>query len=50
MLDALDHAVVTFDNLSAGFRDAVLGGEIVRGSCGNTFIFIIPSKFGHLGI
>jgi UDP-glucose 4-epimerase len=25
------HAVVTFDNLSSGFRDAVLGGEFVKG-------------------
>jgi UDP-glucose 4-epimerase len=32
MLDALDHEVVTFDDLSAGFRDAVLGGEFVQGS------------------
>jgi UDP-glucose 4-epimerase len=29
MLDAFGHAVVTFDDLSAGFRDAVLGGEFV---------------------
>ncbi len=32
MLDALGHTVVTFDDLSAGFRDAVLGGEFVQGS------------------
>lgn len=32
MLDELGHAVVTFDDLSAGFRDAVLGGEFVQGS------------------
>lgn len=32
MLDALGHAVVTFDDLSTGFRDAVLGGEFVQGS------------------
>lgn len=32
MLDALGHAVVTFDDLSTGFRDAVLGGELVRDS------------------
>ncbi len=25
------HAIVTFDNLSSGFRDAVLGGEFVQG-------------------
>ena len=25
------HSVVTFDNLSSGFRDAVLGGEFVKG-------------------
>jgi len=25
------HAVVTFDNLSSGFRDAVLGGDFVKG-------------------
>lgn len=31
MLDSLGHAVVTFDDLSAGFRDAVLGGEFVQG-------------------
>lgn len=32
MLAKLGHAVVTFDDLSAGFRDAVLGGEFVQGS------------------
>lgn len=32
MLDSLGHAVVTFDDLSAGFRDAVLGGKFVQGS------------------
>ncbi len=32
MLDQLGHAVLAFDDLSAGFRDAVLGGEFVRGS------------------
>jgi len=32
MLDELGHGVVTFDNLSTGFRDAVLGGEFVQGS------------------
>jgi UDP-glucose 4-epimerase len=32
MLDELGHAVVTFDDLSSGFRDAVLGGEFVQGS------------------
>lgn len=32
MLDLLGHAVVTFDDLSAGFADAVLGGEFVQGS------------------
>ena len=32
MLDELGHAVVTFDDLSAGFLDAVLGGEFVYGS------------------
>lgn len=32
MLNTLGHAVVTFDDLSAGFRDAVLGGEFVQGS------------------
>jgi UDP-glucose 4-epimerase len=25
------HSVITFDNLSSGFRDAVLGGEFVKG-------------------
>lgn len=32
LLDSLGHQVVTFDDLSAGFRDAVLGGEFVQGS------------------
>ncbi|NOU01320.1 MAG: UDP-glucose 4-epimerase GalE [Gallionella sp.] len=32
MLDTLGHAVVTFDDLSAGFREAVLGGVFVQGS------------------
>lgn len=32
MLAKLGHAVVTFDDLSAGFRDAVLSGEFVQGS------------------
>jgi UDP-glucose 4-epimerase len=32
LLDELGHVVVTFDDLSAGFRDAVLGGEFVQGS------------------
>jgi UDP-glucose 4-epimerase len=32
MLDGLGHAVVSFDDLSTGFRDAVLGGEFVQGS------------------
>lgn len=32
MLAGLGHAVVTFDDLSAGFRDAVLSGEFVQGS------------------
>jgi UDP-glucose 4-epimerase len=31
MLLSEGHQVVTFDNLSAGFRDAVLGGEFVQG-------------------
>lgn len=31
MLVDQGHAVVTFDNLSSGFRDAVLGGEFVKG-------------------
>lgn len=31
MLLSHGHQVVTFDNLSAGFRDAVLGGEFVLG-------------------
>src|SRR5437867_3383849 len=25
------HSVITFDNLSSGYRDAVLGGEFVKG-------------------
>jgi len=32
MLGELGHVVVTFDDLSAGFRDAVLGGDFVQGS------------------
>lgn len=32
MLNERGYAVVTFDDLSAGFRDAVLGGEFVQGS------------------
>lgn len=32
LLADLGHAVVTFDDLSAGFRNAVLGGEFVQGS------------------
>jgi UDP-glucose 4-epimerase len=32
MLNDLGHLVVTFDDLSTGFRDAVLGGEFVKGS------------------
>ena len=32
MLVDLGYAVVTFDDLSAGFADAVLGGEFVQGS------------------
>lgn len=31
MLLEAEHEVVTFDNLSAGFRDAVLGGDFVEG-------------------
>lgn len=31
MLFDLGHSVVTFDNLSSGFRDAVLGGEFIKG-------------------
>lgn len=31
MLLAHGHQVITFDNLSGGFRDAVLGGEFVEG-------------------
>ena len=30
------HQVVTFDNLSSGFRNAVLGGEFVEGDLANT--------------
>lgn len=32
MLAELNHAVVTFDDLSSGFRDAVLHGEFLQGS------------------
>jgi len=35
MLLASGYAVVTFDNLVAGFRDAVLGGEFVKGDLKN---------------
>ncbi|MDI1310110.1 MAG: UDP-glucose 4-epimerase GalE [Methylotenera sp.] len=35
LLDA-GHQVVTFDNLSSGFRDAVLGGEFVKGDLADT--------------
>ncbi len=31
MLLEQGHSVITFDNLSSGFRDAVLGGEFVKG-------------------
>ena len=31
MLHDLGNQVITFDNLSSGFRDAVLGGEFVQG-------------------
>lgn len=37
MLDSLGHAVVTFDDLSAGFHDAVLGGKFVHGSLHDKF-------------
>lgn len=30
------HKVVTFDNLSSGFRDAVLGGDFVKGDLADT--------------
>lgn len=32
LLDSLGHGVATFDDLSAGHRDAVLGGQFVHGS------------------
>jgi UDP-glucose 4-epimerase len=32
MLSEFGHAVVTFDDLSSGYRDAVLAGEFVKGS------------------
>ena len=35
MLHDLGHKVITFDNLSSGFRDAVLGGEFVKGDLAN---------------
>ena len=31
LLDDLGYAIVTFDDLSTGFRDAVLGGKFVQG-------------------
>jgi UDP-glucose 4-epimerase len=31
LLTGRDYSVVTLDNLSSGFRDAVLGGEFVQG-------------------
>jgi UDP-glucose 4-epimerase len=37
MLAELNHAVVTLDDLSSGFRDAVLYGEFVKGSLHDTF-------------
>lgn len=36
MLLAEGHQVVTFDNLSSGHRDAVLGGEFIQGDLANT--------------
>lgn len=35
LLTSLGHIVVTFDDLSTGFREAVLGGEFVQGSLHN---------------
>lgn len=35
MLLAEDHEVIVFDNLVAGFRDAVLGGEFILGDLAN---------------
>ena len=35
MLLAEQHQVITFDNLSGGFRDAVLGGEFIEGDLGD---------------
>jgi len=35
MLLEQNHQVVTFDNLSSGFRDAVLGGDFVKGDLAN---------------
>jgi UDP-glucose 4-epimerase len=37
MLAELNHAVVTLDDLSSGFRDAVLYGEFVKGSLHDAF-------------
>jgi len=37
MLTELGHAVVTFDDLSSGFRDAVMYGEFVQGSLHDKF-------------
>lgn len=44
MLDQLGHAIVAFDDLSAGFRDAVLGGEFVQGSLHDAAL--LDSLFG----
>jgi len=36
ILLAAGHQVVTFDNLSSGYRDAVLGGEFIQGDLADT--------------
>jgi len=36
MLLAEGHQVVTFDNLSSGHRDAILGGEFIQGDLADT--------------
>lgn len=53
MLCEQGHSVVTFDNLSSGFRDAVLGGEFVLGDLAdltaldNLFLKYQPEAIMH---
>lgn len=45
MLFDLGHTVVTFDNLSSGFRDAVLGGEFIKGDLAD--LLLLNQVFEH---